>query len=146
MGRAFAVFYPTRLPSGAVYQPSSTYYHIKDPRIYHVKAPDGTRHGAYRMVAEYGATYETAYFGIQGIQGWSDPPILDGPSIHKTIHGRDYDIYVDGDRVKMVAWHRGNNTYWVSNDLLNTLTNDQMVGIARSVRVLIPKEHRKRWG
>ncbi len=86
------------------------------------------------MVAEFGSTYEIHYFGVQGIQGWSDPPILDNPSIEKTIHGRDYDIYIDGDRVKMIAWHRGNNTYWVSNDLLNTLTNDQMVGIARSAR------------
>ena len=142
--RGFAVFYPTRLPSGAIYQPSSTYYHVQDPRIYHVKGTDGTSHAAYRMVAEYGATYETAYFGIQGIQGWSNPPILDGPSIHKTIHGRDYEVFIDGDRVKMVAWHRGDNTYWVSNDLLNTLTNDQMVGIARSVKMLVPKGHGKR--
>ena len=58
---------------------------------------------------------------MQGIQGWSDPPILDNPSLTKTIHGREYDIYVDGDRVKMVAWHRGDNTYWVSNDLLQYL-------------------------
>jgi polyisoprenyl-teichoic acid--peptidoglycan teichoic acid transferase len=134
--RAFAVFYPTRLPSGAIYQPSSTYYHIKDPRVYHIKDTGGNQRNAYRMVAEFGATYQTAYFGVQGIEGWSDPPILDGPSIRKTIHGREYDIYVDGDRVKMIAWHRGEDTYWIANDLLNTLTNDQMVGIARSVQVI----------
>jgi hypothetical protein len=39
----------------------------------------------------------------------------------------------------MIAWHRGENTYWVSNDLLNTLTNDQMVGMARSANVILPK-------
>ena len=77
---------------------------------------------------------------MQGIQGWSDPPILDNPSLTKTIHGREYDIFVDGDRVKMVAWHRGDNTYWVSNSLLQTLTNDQMVGMARSAKVIIPNE------
>jgi hypothetical protein len=38
----------------------------------------------------------------------------------------------------MIAWHRGENTYWVSNDLLNTLTNDQMVGMARSANVILP--------
>ena len=54
----------------------------------------------------------------------------------KTIHGREYDIFVDGDRVKLIAWHRGDNTYWVSNGLLQTLTNDQMVGIARSANVI----------
>ena len=52
--------------------------------------------------------------------------------------GASTTIYIDGDRVKLIAWHRGNNTYWVSNDLLNTLTNDQMVGIARSTKALIP--------
>jgi polyisoprenyl-teichoic acid--peptidoglycan teichoic acid transferase len=145
-GGAFPVFYPTRLPSGAIYQPSSTYYHIQDPRLYHLKDTDGNRHGAYRMVAEFGSTYEIAYFGVQGIQGWSDPPILGGPSLQKTIHGRDYEIYIDGDRVKMVAWHRGNNTYWISNDLLNTLTNDQMVGIARSAHVIVPNDKPKRGG
>jgi hypothetical protein len=88
------------------------------------------------------------YFGIQGIQGWSDPPILNNPSLTKTIRGREYDIFVDGDRVKMIAWHRGDNSYWVSNDLLQTLTNDQMVGIARSADVIVPeptsKQKRKR--
>ena len=78
------------------------------------------------------------YFGVQGIKGWSDPPILENPSETRTIHGREYAIYIDGDRVKLIAWHRGNNSYWVSNDLLNTLTNNQMVSLARSTKVLIP--------
>jgi hypothetical protein len=90
------------------------------------------------MVAEYGPEYETQYFGVQGIQGWSDPPILDNPSETREIHGREYDIYVDGDRVSMIAWHRGDNTYWVSNSLLQSLTGDQMLGMARSARVIIP--------
>ena len=86
------------------------------------------------------------YFGVQGIQGWSDPPILSNPSLTKTIHGRDYDIFVDGDRVKLIAWHRGDNTYWVSNSLLQVLTNDQMVGIARSADVIIPNKKRRSGG
>ena len=44
----------------------------------------------------------------------------------------------------MIAWHRGDNTYWVSNSLLRVLTNDQMVGIARSANVKIPNQKRKR--
>ena len=53
------------------------------------------------------------YFGMQGIQGWADPPILDNPSETRTIHGREYEIFVDGDRVKLIAWHRGDNSYWI---------------------------------
>ncbi|HEX7059089.1 MAG TPA: LCP family protein [Solirubrobacterales bacterium] len=140
VGAAFPVFYPTRLPAGAGYVPSSVYYHVEDPRVYHVKDTDGNRHGAYRMVVSLSLPDGVHYFGVQGLQGWSDPPILSHPSLTKTIRGRDYDIYVDGDRVKMIAWHRGNNSYWVSNSLLQVLTNDQMVGIARSAKVILPNE------
>jgi polyisoprenyl-teichoic acid--peptidoglycan teichoic acid transferase len=139
----FPVFYPTRLPSGAAYEESNPYEHIVDPRVYHLKDQDGNRHGAYRMVATLELPDGVHYFGVQGIQGWKDPPILNDPSLTETIHGREYDIFLDGDRIKMIAWHRGDNTYWVSNSLLRVLTNDQMVGIARSAKVKIPNQKRK---
>ncbi|MBA3866517.1 MAG: LCP family protein [Solirubrobacterales bacterium] len=144
VGGGFPVFYATRLPSGAGYQESDSYEHIQDPRVYHLKDPDNNRHPAYRMVAEYQPEYETNYFGIQGIQGWSDPPILDNPSETRTIHGREYEIFVDGETVKMVAWHRGEDTYWVSNSLQQSLTNDQMLGIARSAHVILPKRKKQK--
>jgi len=140
----FPVFYPTRLPSGAYYVESNPYEHVQDPRVYHLKDTDDDRHGAYRMVVELPLSDGVHYFGVQGIQGWSDPPILDSPSLSKTINGREYDIYVDGDRIPLVAWHRGDNSYWVSNDLLNSLTNDQMIGIARSASVKIPNPKRRK--
>jgi len=140
----FPVFYPTRLPSGAAYVESSTYYHVQDPRVYHLKDTDENRHGAYRMVVTLSLPDGVHYLGMQGIQGWSGPPILANPSLTKTINGREYDIYVDGDRVKMIAWHRGDNIYWVSNSLLQVLTNDQMVGIARSAKVIVPNEKPRR--
>ena len=139
LGSGFPVFYPSRLPSGAFYAESNSYEHVQDPRVYHLKDTGDERHAAYRMTGVLERSDGTHYFGIQGIQGWSDPPILENPSLTKTIHGREYDIYVDGDRVRMIAWHRGDNSYWVSNDLLQTLTNDQMVGMARSADVIIPK-------
>jgi len=146
LGSGFPVFYPSRLPSGAFFEESNSYEHIQDPRTYHLKDDEEERHAAYRMVVVLELDDGIHYFGIQGIQGWSDPPILNNPSLTKTIHGRDYDIYVDGDRVKMIAWHRGDNSYWVSNDLLQTLTNDQMVGIARSADVIVPEKKAKQRG
>ena len=140
----FPVFYPTRLPSGAAYEESDPYLHIEDPRVYHLRDTDGNRHGAYRMVATLELPDGVHYFGVEGIQGWDDPPILHDPSLTETIHGREYDIFLDGDRIKMIAWHRGDNTYWVSNSLLRVLTNDQMVGIARSAKVKIPNQKRKK--
>ncbi len=140
------VFYPGRLPPGAAYEESNPFLRIEDPRVYHFRDTDGHRHGAYRMVLALDLPDGTHYFGVQGIQGWSDPPLLSGPSIKQTIRGREYEIFLDGDRVRLVAWHRGDNTYWVANSLLRVLTNDQMIGIARSARVKIPnkKPRRKR--
>jgi polyisoprenyl-teichoic acid--peptidoglycan teichoic acid transferase len=143
VGGRFPIFYPTRLPSGAYYMESNSYEHIVDPRVYHLKDDDDNRHAAYRMVLVAQLPDGPHYFGVQGIRGWDDPPILKNPSLTKTINGRDYDIYVDGDRIKMIAWHRGENSYWISNDLLQSLTNDQMVGMARSADVIVPKPKRK---
>ena len=134
----FPVYYPTRLPSGASYEESNPYLKIVDPYVYRFKDTDGDRHLAYRMVLQLELPDGLHYFGVQGVQGWADPPILSDASETKTINGREYDIFVDGDRVKRISWTRGENSYWIANDLLNTLTNDQMVGIARSAKVLIP--------
>lgn len=143
VGGGFPIFYPTRLPSGGYYVESNSEEHIQDPRVYHLKDSDGNRHPAYRMVAQFGPPEEPYYFGVQGIHGWEDPPILSKPSETRTIHGREYEIFVDGDSVKLIAWHRGENTYWVSNSLLGDLTNDQMLGIARSAKVIEPKRKPK---
>ena len=138
VGGGFPVFYPTRLPPGAAYEETNPYFHVEDPRVYHFRDTDGDRHGAYRMVVTLSLPDGTHYFGVQGIQGWSDPPLLSGPKITQTIRNREYEIYLDGDRIKLIAWHRGDNTYWVANSLLRVLTNDQMIGIARSAKVKVP--------
>ena len=141
----FRGYYPTRLPSGAYFVANDSYEHVQNPRAYHLRDTDGRIHGAYRMTMQLPPLGD--YFGLQGIRGWSDPPILSGPSVSKTIAGRDYSIYLDGDRVRLVAWHEGDNTYWVSNSLLQTLTNDQMIGIARSAEFINPKpKHRHKGG
>jgi polyisoprenyl-teichoic acid--peptidoglycan teichoic acid transferase len=137
-GTGFPVFYPARLPAGAAFEESNPYLKIEDPRIYRVRDTDDKRHGAYRMVLTLDLPDGTHYFGVQGIQGWDDPPILSGPSITETIRDREYEIFLDGDRIRLIAWHRGDNTYWVANSLLRVLTNDQMIGIARSAKVKIP--------
>jgi polyisoprenyl-teichoic acid--peptidoglycan teichoic acid transferase len=142
VGGGFPVFYPTRLPAGAIYQEDDPYEHVVNPWVYHLKDTGGERHGAYRMVGVYGPEYELKYFGLQGIQGWEDPPILDDPSEEKTVGGREYSIYTDGGQIKLVAWHHGADTYWISNSLQQSLTNDQMMGVAESCRLLPPPRRR----
>jgi LCP family protein required for cell wall assembly len=140
VGGGFPVYYPTRLPEGASFQESNPYEHIVDPRVYHLKDKNKERHAAYRMVAEYQPEYEVNYFGVQGIRGWEDPPILDSPTETKTANGREYSIYTDSGKIKLVAWHRGENTYWISNSLQQSLTNEQMMGIAESCHLILPKK------
>ncbi|HMI81509.1 MAG TPA: LCP family protein [Solirubrobacterales bacterium] len=140
----FPIYYPTRLPEGTRFVESNPYEKVVDPYVYNLKDEDEDRHQAYRMVLVAEMSDGTHYFGVQGIRGWSDPPILDDPSLTKEINGRDYDIYVDGEDVKLVAWHRGDNSYWVSNDLLRTLSNEQMIGIARSADLIIAREKPKK--
>ena len=92
------------------------------------------------MVGIYRPEYEETYFGVQGIRGWEDPPILDNPTETKTVNGREYSIYTDSGKIKLVAWHRGENTYWISNSLQQSLTNEQMMGIAESCHMIEPQK------
>jgi LCP family protein required for cell wall assembly len=146
VGGAFPIFYPTRLPLGAHYVETDPYEHVVDPRVYRFKDDGGERHTAYRMVAVMEEPDGYHYFGVQGIRGWEDPPILDNPSVTEEIHGREYEIFVDSGRIKLISWHRGANTYWIANDLEQSLGNEQMVGMARSADVLMPKKKPKKKG
>jgi LCP family protein required for cell wall assembly len=146
VGGGFPVFYPARLPPGAHYVETDPYEHVVDPRVYRFKDDDGNRHPAYKMVAVMEEPDGYHYFGVQGIRGWEDPPILDNPSVTEEIHGREYEIFVDSGRIKLVAWHRGENTYWIANDLEQSLSNEQMVGMARSADVVMPKKKPKKKG
>jgi LCP family protein required for cell wall assembly len=143
----FPIYYPTRLPAGAYYVESNPYEKISDPRVYGIREgldKDSPRHEAYRMVLVMEASDGVHYFGVQGIRGWPDPPILDDPAEVKEINGREYEIFTDGGQIKLIAWHRGENSYWISNDLLESLSNDQMVGMARSAAVMIPEKKPKK--
>jgi LCP family protein required for cell wall assembly len=131
----FRVFYPTRLPAGTVYVSNID---VDNPRVYRIRDVDGKPHQAYKFVMQFAAGGLPEYFGLQGIQGWVDPPVLTDPGETREIRGREFDIYLSDDRIRTIAWHEGKNSYWISNSLLQTLTNDQMLGMARTVSSLPP--------
>ena len=72
------------------------------------------------------------YYGVQGTD-WKAPPILDDPSEIAHMRGRRYELFYDGSRLRLVAWRTERGVYWVSNTLLRTLTNRQMLALARSL-------------
>jgi len=72
------------------------------------------------------------YYGIQGLT-WKAPPILDNPDkvIHR--HGRTLRLYLDGKRLRLVAWKAPGAVYWVSNTLTQSIGEAQMLEIASSL-------------
>ena len=75
------------------------------------------------------------YYGVQGTN-WKAPPILDDPSETLKARGRKYQLYYDGNRLRLVAWRTPRAVYWVSNSLSETLSNKQMLAIARSLTMV----------
>ena len=128
----FDVWYPKMLPPGTIYAEGSRTYHLRDP--------DKNAHGAYRMVMDLQLSDGDHYFGLQGIYGWEDPPILDAPHDDVTKDGRDFKVYHEGDRISLVSWTDNGNLYWISNSILQTLTDNQMMGIARSTKPFTPNK------
>ncbi len=123
----FPVYYPKLLRKGARYWDG---FGSNAPRTYTLLDEEDKRRRAYRMVVEAPGLGE--YYGVQGID-WKDAPILRGASEERTVNGRKLLLFRDGSRLRMVAWKTDKAAYWVSNTLLRTLNNAQMLGIARSL-------------
>ena len=73
------------------------------------------------------------YYGVSGTD-WVDAPILDNPSETRTIDGKEYSLFYDGDRLRLVGWKTKDAAYWVNNTLLQSLDEGQMLSIATSMR------------
>ena len=67
---------------------------------------------------------------------WNSAPILQNPS-YKFVHrGQHFQVYTTGGQIQMVALRTPQATYWVSNTILNELSNKTMLAIAESFRPL----------
>jgi polyisoprenyl-teichoic acid--peptidoglycan teichoic acid transferase len=124
------VFYPTVLEEGSDY--------AQKPRVYKIngkgdQSPPHDQRAAYKWVFSLPTLGD--YYGFEGTR-WQDPPILSDPTDEKTIGDRDYKLYYDGDRLRMVAWQTDEGSFWVSNSLIETVPNEDMLRIAEGFRQL----------
>jgi LCP family protein required for cell wall assembly len=119
----FPVYYARKLVKGSSYAEDA-------PRTYTITALNDRRYRAYKMVVFTGFIGE--YYGLQGTS-WRDPPILAHPSEKRTIRGREYLLFYNGDRLRLVGWKTARGSYWISNTLLQTLSAKEMLGVARSL-------------
>jgi LCP family protein required for cell wall assembly len=127
-GGLLKVYYPKLAATGSSYVSD-----LQSPRAYLIKDRGGHRYRAYRLVVR--AQGLGQYYGVEGTN-WKAPPILDNPSESHRIRGRRFDYFYDGDRLRLISWRTRGAVYWISNTLLQTLTNTQMVGIAQSLALV----------
>ena len=119
----FPVYYPRKLTKGSSFAEDT-------PRTYTITSTNGKRYRAYKMVFFTG--YIGEYYGLQGTS-WRDPPILQHESEKRTIGGREYLLFYNGDRLRLVGWKTDRASYWISNTLLQNVSAKEMLGVARSL-------------
>lgn len=125
------IYYPAvRLASGGFSSGEPDY---PATRAYRLVTRQKDRYESYRMVLSTGEAGQ--YYGIQGT-AWKSPPILDGPSETMKLGGRNFELHYDGRRLSVVGLKTPKGSYWVANTLSRTLTNQQMLAIAKSLKRL----------
>lgn len=120
-----ASFYPTKLVPGSEFS--------TDSRTYEFENEEDKKVSAYKTVIEYGLpSGQTEYYGLTGTV-WDDPPILRNPSESMEIGGREYDLFYDGDRLRMVGWREDGNSYWLNNTLSQSIGEREMIAMIESL-------------
>jgi LCP family protein required for cell wall assembly len=89
-------------------------------------------HRAVRLTFRIGSN---EYWGIEETN-WNDAPALAGPSFVHKIKGREYALYYSGAHLHMVVLRKDGATYWVVNSILDELSNETMLAIARGLAPL----------
>jgi hypothetical protein len=67
---------------------------------------------------------------------WTTAPILASPTGTILYHHRKFLLYTSGGAIQMVALRTPKAVYWVSNTILNQLSNSTMIAIAESLQPL----------
>jgi LCP family protein required for cell wall assembly len=120
----FKVMVPT------VLERSSWIDREKPVRMYRID-PDG-EHKTIRL------TYRTGsqrYWGVQ-MTDWEDAPVLSERNFVRSIGGRRYELHYVGPKLHMVVLRQGGASYWVVNTLLDELSNETMLAIAKGLKPL----------
>ena len=119
-----------------MYFPKAIYarggYQRESPRMYDIYDRNKNKYRAYRLVLSMEGE-NGQYYGVQGTT-WKAPPILDNPTDEVRMRKRTYRRYFDGRKIRLIAWETPKAVYWVSNSLSHTLTNRQIMDIARSLQ------------
>jgi LCP family protein required for cell wall assembly len=119
----FALRYPT-LQTGQSEQQSVRAYALSDQQ--------GHAHHAY--VAVWRQSGLGGYYDLEG-SDWLTPPLF-AHAREQTIAGRPCRLVEDGSHIHVIGWRSGRALYWLTNTLLEELSNAQMIALAQSVKAL----------
>jgi LCP family protein required for cell wall assembly len=119
----FKVLYP-RLQTGAASQETVRPYALRNVQK-QVK-------NAYVVV--WRVNMQGGYYDFEGTN-WQSPPLFKNARAQQ-IGGRTYKLVDDGSHIHVVGWRQGAQLYWVTNTLLEELSNAQMLAIAKSAQPL----------
>jgi LCP family protein required for cell wall assembly len=99
-----------------------------NPRIYSLQG-----HKAVRLVFATGAPGE--FWGIEETN-WSGAPALSEKNFVRHFGHRTFEFFYSGSHLHMIVLKEGGATYWVVNTLVDSLSNETMIAIARGLRPL----------
>jgi LCP family protein required for cell wall assembly len=89
-------------------------------------------HKAVRLVFH---TAGNEYWGIEETD-WGDAPALADRSFRHAVGGREMEFYYSGSHLHMIVLRAHSSTYWVVNTLLDSLSNETMIAIAKGLKPL----------
>ena len=125
------VFYPTAAIANqaAGISPES--------RMHVIEPPEGEKkpYWGYKFVLPFQESFGLSYYGLAGTN-WRDPPILKNPSETREINGRNFQLYYEKDRLRLVGWTTNDGSYWISNTLTRSLSEEEMLAVATSIRAV----------
>jgi LCP family protein required for cell wall assembly len=119
---------PFRLEFPRLVESSSQLDPERPIRIYKIKK--GNR--AIRLTFRAGLG---EYWGIQ-MTDWNEAPALADASFVHRYQGREFSFYYSGSHLHMVVLRENGATYWVTNTILDSLSNETMLTIARGLTPL----------
>ena len=99
------------------------------------------------MKDRYGVNYKPAvklvyrtsmvggYWGVMQTS-WTDAPIAGGWNSTRRVGNRELRLHFNGSKLAMVSFVENGALYWVTNTLLNDLSNETMIAIAKGLKPL----------
>ncbi len=118
----FPLLYPTLQTGPGIFQ---------EVHLYTVEDHKRTHHGYVAVWQQNGLG---GYYDVEGLD-WVNIPLF-AHARSQEIDGRNYLIVDDGAHIHDIGWRVGGALYFVSNTLLEDLTNAQMIAIANSTNRL----------